>query len=88
MESYKRSNIQVNEMSYMRGSYDAITMDSEKDGNAYRRFGMACKGKEMSCIVVSSILRWFGHLEKVNESQLTRIYEWNRWWEYERITPY
>ncbi len=53
-------------------------MDSESNENVYRKFGMSSKGEGMSCGVVlvkHSTLRWFGHLERMDESELTkRIY--------------
>ncbi len=40
----------------------------------YGRYGMASKGEGMSCEVVEvvkrSTLRWFGHLERVDEKAI------------------
>ncbi len=50
-------------------------MDGESNGNVYRRFGIASKGEGMSCgimlVVKLSTLRWFGHLERTGESEMT-----------------
>jgi len=72
----QRSNIQAVEMSYLRGCCGVNRMDGESNENVYGRFGMASKGEGMSCGVVEmvkrSTLRWFGHLERMGESELTR----------------
>ncbi len=51
-------------------------MDGESNENVYGRFSMASKGEGMSYGVVEvvkcSTLRWFGHLEGMGESELTR----------------
>ncbi len=54
-------------------------MDGESNENVYRKFGMSSRGEGMSCGVVEmvkrSTLRWFGHLERMDERELTkRIY--------------
>ncbi len=54
-------------------------MDGESNENVYRKFGMSSRGEGVSCGVVEmvkrSTLRWFGHLERMNERELTkRIY--------------
>ncbi len=51
-------------------------MDGESIENVYRKFGMSSRGERMSCGVVEilkrSTLRWFGHLEKIDEKELTK----------------
>ncbi len=57
-------------------------MVGESNESVYRRFGVSSKGEGMSCGVVEmvkrSTLRWFGHLERMDKSELTkRIYKSN-----------
>ncbi len=63
-------------MSYLRGGCGVNRMDGENNESVYRRFGMTSKREEMSCGVVEmvscSTLRWFGHLERMDESELTK----------------
>ncbi len=50
-------------------------MDGESNENVYRIFGMSSRGEGMSCGVVMvkrSTLRWFGHLERMDERELTK----------------
>ncbi len=51
-------------------------MDGESNENVYRRFGMSSRGEGMSCGVVEmvkcSTLRWFGHLERMDDTEFTR----------------
>ncbi len=51
-------------------------MDGENDESVYRRFGVSSRGEGMSCGVVemvkSNTLRWFGHLERIDKSKLTK----------------
>lgn len=62
-------------------------MDVENNETAFAGFGVSVKGKGMSCgmveMVQCSIVWWFGHLQKIGESKVTRkIYnKWNRCWE-------
>ncbi len=53
-------------------------MDGESNENVYRKFNMVSRGEGMSCGVVMvkrSTLRWFVHLERMDERELTkRIY--------------
>ncbi len=50
-------------------------VDGESNENVYRKFGMSSRGEGMSCgvveIVKRSTLRWFGHLEWMDERELT-----------------
>jgi len=60
----------------LRGCCGVNRMDGESNENVYGRFGMASKGEGMSCGVVEmvkcSTLRWFGHLQRIGESEMTR----------------
>ncbi len=51
-------------------------MYGESNENVYRKFGMSSRGEGMSCGVVEvmkrSTLRWFGHLERMDERELTK----------------
>ncbi len=66
-------------MSYLRSGCSVNRMDGESNENLYRKSGMSSIGEGISCGVVEmvkcSTLRWFGHLERMNERELTkRIY--------------
>ncbi len=61
-------------------------MYGESNENVYRKFGMSSRGEGMSCGVVKmvkhSTQRWFGHLETMDEGELTKkIYSilFERW---------
>ena len=72
----QRSRIQAVEMSYLRGACSLSRMDGESNESVYGRFGMSVKGEGMNCGVVEVVkrntLRWFGHLERMGESEMTR----------------
>ncbi len=75
----QRSKIQAVEISYLRGGCGVNRIVGESNENVYRKFGMSSRGEGMSCGVVemvkSSSLRQFGHLERMDERDLTkRIY--------------
>ncbi len=75
----QRSKIQAVEMSYLRGGCGVNRMDGKSNENIYGKFGMFTRGEGMSCGVVEmvkrSTLRWFGHLERMDERELTkRVY--------------
>ncbi len=67
----KRSKIQAVEISYLKVECGVNKMDGENE-SVYRRFSMSSRGEGMSCGVVEKVkcstLRWFGHLERMNES--------------------
>ncbi len=52
-------------------------MDGESNENVYRKFDMSSRGEGMSCGVVEmvkcSTLRWSGHLERMDERELTKM---------------
>ncbi len=54
-------------------------MDGESNEIVYNRFGMSSKGEGMKGGVVEGVkhntLRWFGHMERMAESEMTkRVY--------------
>ncbi len=60
-------------------------MDDESNESVYNRFGISSKGEGMKCGVVEGVkcntLRWFGHMERMAESEMTKrvyIYEYSR----------
>ncbi len=61
---------------YLRGGCGVNRMYGESNENVCRKFGMSSRGEGMSCGVVEmvkcSTLRWFGHLERMNERELTK----------------
>ncbi len=67
----QRSKIQAVEISYLRGGCGVNRMDGESNENVYRKFGMSSRGEGMSCggveMLKRSTLRWFGHLEWMDE---------------------
>ena len=76
----QRSRIQAVEMSFLRGACGVGRMDGESNERVYGRFGMSSKGEGMKCGVVELVkrntLRWFGHIERMDESVMTkRLYK-------------
>ncbi len=69
------SEIQAVEMSYLRGGCSVNRIDGESNENIYRKFGMSNR-EGINCGVVEmvkrSTLRWFGHLERMDERELTK----------------
>ncbi len=62
-------------MSYLRGGCGVNRMDGESNKNVYKKFGMSSRGEGMSCGVVMvkrNTLKWFGHLERMDERELTK----------------
>ncbi len=51
-------------------------LDGESNENVYRKFGMSSRREGMSCGVVEMVnrntLRWFGHLERRYERELSK----------------
>ena len=75
----QRSRIQAVEMSYLRGACGGNRMDGESNEDVYSKFGMSRCGEGMKCGVVEmvkrSTLRWFGHMERMPGSEMTkRVY--------------
>ncbi len=81
-------------MSYLRGACGLNRMDSESNVSVYGKFGMSVKSEGMNCgvmeVVKRSTLRWFRHLERMWEDELTkRIYKSGKGYcGRERKTPY
>ncbi len=63
----QRSKIQAVEMSYLRSGC-VNRMEGENIESEYRRFGISGMSCEVVEVVKSSTLRWFGHLERMDES--------------------
>ena len=75
----QRSRIQAVEMSYLRTACGVSRLDGESNESVYNRFGMTSRGEGMKCGVVEGVkrstLRWFGHMERMDESEITkRVY--------------
>jgi len=75
----QRSRIQAVEMSYLRTACGVSRLDGESNESVYNRFGMTSRGEGMKCGVVEGVkrstLRWFGHMERMDESEMTkRVY--------------
>ncbi len=67
---------QAVEMSYLRGACGVWRMNGESNESVYNRFGMSSKGEGMTCRVVDgvrhNILRWFDHMERMAENEMTK----------------
>ncbi len=78
-----RTRIQAVEMSYLRGACGLNGMDGESNKSVYGKFGMSFKSEGMNCGVVEVVkcctLRWFGHLERMGEDEMTKedLQEWS-----------
>ena len=72
----QRSRIQAVEMSFLRGACGVGRMDGESNERVYERLGMSSKGEGVKCGVVEWVkrntLRWFGHIERMDESVMTK----------------
>ena len=76
----QRSRIQAVEMSYLRGACGLTRWDGESNETVYERCGMSENERGVNCGVVEWVkrntLRWFGHLERMEDGELTkRVYE-------------
>ena len=64
------------EMSFLRNACGVNRMDGESNDEVYERFDMASRGEGTKCGVVECVkrntLRWFGHMERMNEGAMTR----------------
>ncbi len=62
-------------MSYLRSGC-GVRMHGESNKSAYGRFDLSSEGEGLGRVVVEvvkhSTLRWFGHLERMGESEMTR----------------
>jgi len=75
----QQSRIQAVEMNYLRGACNISRRDMESNARIYRRFGMESDGVGIRCGVVEWVkrntLRWFGHVERMQQDELTkRVY--------------
>merc|ERR1719391_468942 len=63
-------------MSYLRSSLGVTRWNQIENEEIYRRFGMSERGEGMKCGVVEwvkrSALRWFGHVQRMEENVLAR----------------
>ncbi len=67
---------QAVEMSYLRSAYGVSRMDGKCNESVYERFGMCHWGEGKKCEVMEEVkrqtLKWFGHMERMEESKITR----------------
>ena len=73
------SRIRSVEMSYLRSACGLSRQMRIRNEEVYERFGMGEKAVGVGCGVVESVkrstLRWFGHLERMDNDRLTkRVY--------------
>lgn len=62
-------------MHYLRGTCGITRMDGGGNENVNRRLSMSNRGEGIICAIVMvkhSNLRWFAHLERMGESEMTR----------------
>ncbi len=64
------------EMSYLRNACGVSRMDGMSNENVYEWFGMCHVGEGKKCGVVEEVkrqrLKWFGHVERMEEGKMTR----------------
>ncbi len=75
----QQSRVCAVEMSYLRGACGVSTCDGLSNESVYERCGMRGRGSGVGCGVVEwvkrSILRWFGHIERMgNEEFVKKVY--------------
>ncbi len=71
----KRSRVQAVEMSYLRSACGVSRMDGVSNESVYDHFGMSHVGVGKKCGVVEvkqQTLKWFGHMERMEEGKMTR----------------
>ncbi len=70
------SRVQAVEMSYLRSACGVSRMDGMSNESVYKYFGMCHVGEGKKCGVVEEVkqqtLKWFDHLERMEESKMTR----------------
>ncbi len=67
--------MQAVEMSYLRSACGVSRMDGMSNESVYECFGMCHRGEGMKCGVVEvkrQTFNWFGHMEQMEESKMTR----------------
>ena len=69
MRSAERRNVNVLEMKCLRSLAGVSRMDRVRNEEVRRRAGI---GRKLASRVDQRVLRWFGHLERMNESRLAR----------------
>ncbi len=72
----QRSRMQAVEMIYLRSACGVSRMDGMSNKSVYEHFGMCHVGEGKKCGVVEKVkrqtLKWFGHMERMEESKMTR----------------
>ncbi len=72
----QRSRVQAVEMSYLRSACGVSRLDGMSNESVYEHFGMCHVGEGKKCGVVEVVkrqtLKWFGHMERMGESKMTR----------------
>ena len=69
MRSVERRKVNVLEMKCLRSLVGVSRMDRVRNEEVCRR---ALIGRELVCRVDQRVLRWFGHMERIDESHLAR----------------
>ncbi len=68
--------MQAVEMSYLRSACGGSRMDGMSNESVYECFGMCHVGEGKKCGVVEEVkqqtLKWFGHMERMEESKMAR----------------
>ncbi len=66
------------EMSYLRGACGVSRWDCVSNENVYERCGMRVCGSGVGCGLVEwvkrSTLRWFGHVERMENEEFVKVY--------------
>ncbi len=75
----QRSTVQAVEMSYLRSDCGVSRMDGMSNESVYEHFRMCHVGEGKMCGVVEKVKRqtvkWFGHVEQIEEGKMTkRVY--------------
>ncbi len=71
----QRSRVQALKMSYWRSACGVRRMDGMCNESMYEHFGMCHVGEGKKCEVVEvkrQTLKWFGHIERMEEGKMTR----------------
>ncbi len=73
----QRSGVQAVEMSYLRSAYGVSRMDGISNESVFECFGMGHVGEGKKCGVAKDVkgqtLKWFGHMERMEESKMARM---------------
>ena len=69
MRSAERRRVNILEMKCLRSLVGVSRMDRVRNEEVHRRAGI---GRELANRVYQRVLRWFGHMERMDESRLTR----------------